>query len=503
MTRRSVGIIVTLIVLVVVVGLLVMAPMRTVAPLPTALPPVTATLFYVTPTPSFTLTPTITPTPSDTPTPTDTPLPSATPTPTAPPTATPVPDTANAHVQEGWQALNLREQPGTAGAVLDTLEAFAPLVVIGRTEDGSWVQVIVLDKAKVGWVMAEYIDIDAGFDLTGVPVAGEVVDIPAAAAPQPAAPGQAPAASQPGALISGVSSNVRQIYLHGLQMGNRGNVFAKVGDSITHSDGFLHAIGHGDYNLHGYTYLQPALNFFIATPVQGANSFSRTSFAAFGGWTVRNVLQPGGSHAGECDGQTPLECEYNFVKPAVSIIMLGTNDSGGLPLDEFDASMRTIVQKTIDMGIIPVLSTIPPKNTGHPNDGRVTEFNQVIINIARQYDIPLIDYHTAMLALPGYGLDADGVHPSLPGEWVNGTGDFSETNLQTGATLRNFLTLQMLDALWRYVLYDYTPGTSQSAPTPGLSIACGGDLVWRVDGITGLNAWTAGGSGGEYRAEPH
>jgi hypothetical protein len=142
--------------------------------------------------------------------------------------------------------------------------------------------------------------------------------------------------------------------------------------------------------------------------------------------------------------------------------MIGTNDSGGLPVEEFDSSLRRIVDITIEYGVIPVLTTIPPKNTGHPNDGRLPAFNQVIINVAQGYDIPLIDYYSAMLPLPNLGLGDDGVHPSTPANWYQGTGDFSEANLQTGYVMRNLVTLQMLDALWRYVLYDYD--ASSAAP---------------------------------------
>jgi len=83
------------------------------------------------------------------------------------------------------------------------------------------------------------------------------------------------------AAISGISDHARQIYAQGRQMGNRANVFSKVGDSITVSPVFLGPIGSGYYNLHVYAGLQPVIDFYSAQPARGeANSFSNPSLAA-------------------------------------------------------------------------------------------------------------------------------------------------------------------------------------------------------------------------------
>jgi hypothetical protein len=114
------------------------------------------------------------------------------------------------------------------------------------------------------------------------------------------------------------------------------------------------------------------------------------------------------------------------------------------------------------MGVIPVLSTIPPKHYNPATDGRVAEFNQVIIATARGYDIPLWDYGLAMRSSPGEGLAPDGVHPSSPPDGINTI--FDEEHLQYGFPIRNLTALQVLYALWQYVLYDADQAVPATAP---------------------------------------
>jgi uncharacterized protein YraI len=437
--------------MVVVIALLLLQPERAVAPTPTpGIAVGTATLHFITSTPSETPTATITGTPTASAIATETPTPSVTPTHT--PVITTTPAGPDAAVQEGWVALNLRAGPGTAGSVLATLTGETPLIAVGRTEDSAWIEVIT-PADQVGWVSAEALALN--IDPAMLPVTGEAED-----APQEVAAGGASLTSDSG-YIANVTSTARQIHATGLAMGNNPRVFAKVGDSITDTEHFLRQVGWGNYNLRAYSYLRPAVTFFTA------DSYSRTSHAARGGWTAWHVLGiEKAEMSSECrPGEMPLLCEYRLTKPAAAIIMLGTNDSGGLPVDEFNVNMRRIVELTIEQGVIPVLSTIPPKDAYPATDGRVNEFNDVIRQIARDYDVPLIDLFAALQDLPHWGLDADGVHLTWPSNDYAGTCDFTDANLQAGYTVRNLVTLQMLDALWRYVLDE----SVSSQPVSGAS----------------------------------
>jgi LysM repeat protein len=248
-----------------------------------------------------------------------------------------------------------------------------------------------------------------------------------------------------GPIISGITSHAREIYLAGQSMGNRPNVFAKVGDSITDAPAFLYGIGEARYSLYNYAYLEPAILYFSSGPIDSVNSFNNDSLAATGGWTSFSILDP--VNARSCDGDTPLECEYRRIRPSVAIIMIGTNDSSAnLSSGAYQQNLNRMVEISINMGVIPVLTTIPWNMYRDPHP-----FNAVIASTAAAYDVPLLDYWAAMETLPNRGISEDNVHPSAPLD--GNTSVFSPDGLTYGYTMRNLVTIQMLDALWRQVMY--------------------------------------------------
>lgn len=250
-----------------------------------------------------------------------------------------------------------------------------------------------------------------------------------------------------------VGNRAQQIFRVGQDLGNRADVFSKVGDSITAVPQFLWQIGVGGLHLHDYADLQPVVEFYLQTPARDHNSFANTSLAAQPGWSSFELLNPDLAPGDLCEpGESPLVCEYRVVKPAVALIMIGTNDvMRGVDLGSYRQNLNVIVQTSIDMGVIPVLSTIPDNLSNPDFEGRVHEFNSVIISVARNYGIPLWNYWAALQNIPNRGLSGDGVHPSvdpsgeaaiLSPEAVNGY----------GYTQRNLTALQVLNAIWQAVL---------------------------------------------------
>lgn len=246
-------------------------------------------------------------------------------------------------------------------------------------------------------------------------------------------------------VISGITKKSRDIFLAGQTLGNRANVFSKIGDSITFDGHFLSDIGNGRAVWYDYANLAPAARFFMQQKARTGNSFNNDTRAAFPGWEAIDLTDPSKASP-DCGGHSPLDCELGSVKPSVAIIMIGTNDSTGHEdLAWFQGYINQIIEKCIQAGVIPVLSTIPWNAYED-----VRPYNAAITESARTYDVPLLDTYGAFETLPNHGVGGDGVHPTVPPD--GNTANFSTQGLLYGYTLRNLITLQMLDALWRQVL---------------------------------------------------
>jgi uncharacterized protein YraI len=508
-----------------------------------------------TPTPGPTLT--IAPTSTITPTSGPTEVIKATPS-YVPPTVTPIPPTVSpvptaaltAKVCSNCQFLRVRETPGTTGKIIVQLPTNTPLTLIGRTVDGSWLLVVTPD-GKTGWGIADFITAEGDVNtLTIVNIA--VADLPTAS-PAPATP-TFESAPISGNIVTGITSNSRKIFLSGQAKGNLPGVFTRIGDSLTASPAFLNPLL-GPHNLGDYSYLSPVLSFFSGPNARGANPFQAASLAERNNWTTRDVLSPDNVPPDICQaGETTVSCEYRLVKPSVALILIGTNDAArDVSPEEFAGNLQRIVSTSIDMGVIPVLSTLPPKHLDDFNTSRVNQFNGIIASVARANDIPLVNLWLALQNVPNNGIHPDGVHLNSPPDGLNA--NFDAAHLAYGYPMRNLTSLQVLDALRRQVLYgggnvSAAPGSQNANPpapaarpcdgaplprlrvgskasvTPGLpnklragphkidtvigSIpsggvvdviggpVCGDGLRWWQVTYKGLNGWTADGSGAEY-----
>jgi hypothetical protein len=269
------------------------------------------------------------------------------------------------------------------------------------------------------------------------------------AAPTPTPAPTATATPEPEKIsdyVYNVTATSREIYLAGQTSGNRANVFSQVGDSMSHAWHFLAPIGEGLTQLYDYSYLWPVIERFGTENARITNSFANPSLAEHYGWTSADLLDPANGEAG-CAGRSPLVCELEVVRPSIAIIMIGSNDStAGVSAAAYRENFETIVDTCINYGVIPVVSTIPWNRYAN-----IDPYNKVVLSVAISRDIPWMDYHALMLTAPNRGLGEDGMHPSIPPD--NNPANFSEDNLLYGYTLRNMLTLETLNLVWKGAMY--------------------------------------------------
>ena len=143
------------------------------------------------------------------------------------------------------------------------------------------------------------------------------------------------------------------------------------------------------------------------------------------------------------------------LNPEVALIMFGTNDLGGLEVQEYETKTRQVVEKCLDNGTVVILSTAPPC---HGRAEKAAVFAEAVRKIARELKVPLTDYHAEILKrrpddwdgamekfsqYQGYDvptlISRDGGHPSNPRKYAS---DYSVEGLRNnGYVLRSYLAL--------------------------------------------------------------
>ncbi len=333
--------------------------------------------------------------------------------------------------QEGPDAytivfLNMRSGPGTEYGVITILGLDAPLVLEARSADTSWVLGHSVDGTQRGWVAAIYLRYREGFTAGYLPVSDEVIS----AATVPVGNESAASSASSGPAPAGLA-RAQEIFRQGQTMGNNPGAFIKVGDCNGDSDDYLKsAFLSGQYDLGGYGYLQSTIDFF-------SGSFGHFTASASPGFSTLAVLDPMYRPQQYChDWISPLECDFQYMRPSVMFMMPMAGDVYGLTDYQYASAVRQVVDFSIAHGAIPVLVTFPVSE----RDGVI---NGTLRTVAAEYGLPLIDFASAAGALPDRGL--------VPNDTVHLSGvnfiSFNGDQDRYGFTLLNLLSLQMLDQL--------------------------------------------------------
>lgn len=333
--------------------------------------------------------------------------------------------------------------PGDTYRRLGALRAGESVSIIERSRIGNWLRVQLRDRNRFlkldGWVMTGYLTLSPALRFSQLPANTSLPD---------AIPSNVDNAllqqlyAVP--VISGVSIRMREVYKLGQTLGIRSHVITKVGDSLTFNPMYLEPMSRTDNDLGPYDYLADALAYFGESAAPSA--------AASIGLNLFSVFDPSWKRQAQCRAnESPLVCEYRLKMPGVAFILFGPNDVRSMSVDKFRAQMQTIVEETEQRGIIPVLSTFSADPTRRYWDESVI-FNLAVVDVAWDYDVPLINLWAAARPLPVYGLDADHVHLKNSGFLYLKYSTGHES--WYGTSLRNLLALCMLDEILHTVILE-------------------------------------------------
>jgi hypothetical protein len=265
-------------------------------------------------------------------------------------------------------------------------------------------------------------------------------------------------------ISSSTAAHLGAVLQTGLSLGNRPNVFIKVGDSISASANFLTPLSSASYDpsnpatVGSYMGLASTVDYFSRQTVDGAgdNSFDHVGYAAAPGWPSSFLLDPSENPAaipgsGVVPSLTPLENEIRITHPSIALIMIGTNDiTLNVSPTTFQNNLLRIGQIALNDGVIPVFSSLPDHLFGGASGVAMgLEFDQVISNVANALNVPFWNYWASLQGLPNLGIGPDSVHPSV---YAGGGGVFTPQGLNFGYNMRNLTAVEVLQELKNTVI---------------------------------------------------
>lgn len=244
-----------------------------------------------------------------------------------------------------------------------------------------------------------------------------------------------------------VSQRVLQIYQDGQAQGRNPHNFSVIGDCQAIPFVFMGPFERGE--------LEPdsaESNLWYAIN-QFKGSFVREGMAVRGGFTAASILAPIQADPHYCiAGETPLTCEYRLHNPAFVLITLETWLDPNT-VDRYEIYLRKILDYVIEHGTVPIL-LIKADSSELRSSTHV--INPAIVRVARDYDVPVINFWRAAQYLDNYGIDPtrEGFHLS-----------------QEGYDLKNILALRTLYTVWKAVESGVSSSTYNASDNQGNSTA--------------------------------
>jgi len=266
---------------------------------------------------------------------------------------------------------------------------------------------------------------------TNTPVPPTATAVPPTPTPTPL-PINGIAVSDIVVLPTAVRENIRQIFATGQTQGRDAHTFSKLGDSTSLNPNFLGKFDDPTaYNLGDYAFLQPTIDYYHG-------HFARYGVAARNGLHSWSVFDPLWADKKWCEpNEDVLACEFRLNNPSILFVKLGSNDAGAP--SGYRYNMRQVVEFSIANGVIPILITKADRFEGPDNIN-----NEILRELAAEYNVPLVDFDIVAETLPNRGLKENDVHM----EELVGPHDYTQpATFQSGHAVHDLVALLMLDAI--------------------------------------------------------
>lgn len=348
--------------------------------------------------------------------------------------------------------LNVRIGAASTQTQIGTLNRGMTVTIEARNNIGDWVLVTAVDGSVRGWVASRFIDFADNVVLAMLPVSNEVIGVT-----PPAASGGDTTTASAGALtvsgdvaameaqlatvpvIPGVTNRAREIYAAALRAGRNPHRFTKIGDCNSENVAFMYGFDWNNYSLGSYSHLQPTVDYF-------SGSFAQSSVAGKVGYSAVTVIDALWADPKLCrQGEAPVWCELRNSNAAIVVIMFGANDISILTPERYESAMRRILDLSIQANVVPVVSTFSTDPARPDRWAKALQLNIITVNLAREYDIPVMNFWLVAKKLPSAGMAADNAHLTThSGSSIIFDGSAENT---FGFTARNLVVLQTLDRL--------------------------------------------------------
>jgi len=197
-------------------------------------------------------------------------------------------------------------------------------------------------------------------------------------------------------IIPEATNRSREIFEIGRTKGVNPNAFSKIGDCQNVKESFM-----GIYDT-GRFFLLNSQKDWQQTVDQFEGYFNRDSLAFGQGLNVAAALSALHADPNNCQsGENPIQCELRVINPAYAFIRFERWYPDITPPETYEKYLRQIIDQVIEHGTVPILMTKADNVEGGQ------QINQIIANLAYEYDIPLYNWWKAAQALPNKGLDPE------------------------------------------------------------------------------------------------